>query len=127
MLTLLRYAHDLNGTWGVLLDGSKWICYTLEPVKADGARNHALKAGLYNLSLEHSHKFGRLLPTITARGRSGIRIHAGNIVSETRGCPLVGLKRTQTAVLDSQAALRVVLDVVPNHNLLKIEDYAFPN
>lgn len=127
MLTIQRYARDSYGTWGVLLENDKWICHTLEPINADGGKNHALKRGIYEFGLEYSPKFGRVLPTIFARGRSGIRIHEGNIISETRGCPLVGLRRSGTAVLESRAAMQIVQSIAANHNLIAIHEYAFPN
>lgn len=120
MLTLYRYASDSEGTWGVLVADRNWVCHTLEPINVDGARNHALLPGIYPLIMEWSPKFGRNLPTIVARGRSGIRIHEGNIVSETRGCPLVGLLRSRTAVLDSKKAIREVESIAHKHNSIHI-------
>lgn len=120
MLTLYRYANDSDGTWGILTADGKWLCHTLEPINVDGGRNHGLLAGVYPLKMEWSPKFGRVLPTIVARGRSGIRIHEGNIVSETRGCPLVGLMRSRTAVLDSKKAIREVETIATKHNSIHI-------
>ena len=120
MLTLYRYANDSDGTWGVLVDDGKWLCHTLEPINVDGGRNHALLAGIYPLKMEWSPKFGRHLPTIVARGRSGIRIHEGNIVSETRGCPLVGFMRSRCAVLDSKKAIREVETIATKHSSIQI-------
>lgn len=121
MLTLYRYANDSNGTWGILTADGKWLCHTLEPINVDGGRNHGLLAGVYPLYMEWSPKFGRVLPTIVARGRYGIRIHEGNLVSETRGCPLVGLMRSRTAVLDSKKAISVVESIATKHNSIRIK------
>jgi len=120
MLTLYRYANDSDGTWGILVADDKWLCHTLEPINMDGSRNHAILPGIYPLIMEMSPKFGRVLPTIVAPGRPGIRIHEGNLVSETRGCPLVGLTRSRIAVLDSKKAISKVESIATRHNSINI-------
>ena len=51
----------------------------------------ATPAGTYDLSLTRSPRFRRMLPIVNdVPGRSGIRIHRGNAVRDTKGCILLG-------------------------------------
>lgn len=125
MLTLLRYQSSPLGTFGVLLDGAHWICHTLEPADRSGRKDCAVKAGVYQLRMEYSAKFGKLLPTIVAKGREGLRFHAGNSVSETRGCVLPGMTRVYSQLLSSRLALQDVIAWVTKHKVsqIKVIDY----
>lgn len=125
MLTLLRYESSSMGTFGVLLHGSKWLCHTLEPADCSGRKNCGVTSGVYQLIMEYSHKFGRLLPTIVAPGREGLRFHAGNYVYETRGCVLVGKQRDYSSLRSSLMALDSVITYISTHNItsLKVINY----
>lgn len=125
MLTLLRYESSSMGTFGVLLHGSKWLCHTLEPTDCSGRRNCGVTSGTYPLIMEFSHKFGRVLPTIVAPGREGLRFHAGNYVYETRGCVLVGKQRDYSSLRSSRMALDSVITYISTHNItsLKVINY----
>lgn len=125
MLTLLRYESSSMGTFGVLLHGSKWLCHTLEPADCSGRKNCGVQSGIYQLIMEFSPKFGRLLPTIVAPGREGLRFHAGNYVYETRGCVLVGKQRDYSSLRSSRMALDSVITYISTHNItsLKVVNY----
>lgn len=125
MLTLLRYESSSTGTFGVLLHGSKWLCHTLEPADCSGRKNCGVTPGYYQLTMEYSTKFGRLLPTIVAPGRAGLRIHAGNYGHETRGCILVGKLRGYYSLVSSRVALDDVITYISTHNItqLKVINY----
>ena len=112
-LTLNRTPREKN-TLGVL---SAEICYTLEDpvrdVKIPGET--AIPAGRYRVTLENSPKFGP--DTITLHNVPDfqyIRIHAGNTVDDTEGCPLVGLELSEDGLKGgtSQPALRILKALV---------------
>lgn len=124
-LTILRYESSQQGTFGVCLHDGRWLCHCIEPACRDGQRDHAVAAGVYELRCEWSPRFGRCLPTIIVPGRSGLRFHAGNFVSDTRGCVLPGKQRARGALYESAAALEELITYITiNHlNQLHIIDY----
>ena len=124
-LTLLRYESSADGTFGVLLLGRRWICHTLEPQNRSGGYRQALKAGRYPLTYEYSPKFRRKLPTISAMGRVGLRIHAGNTKDDTSGCVIVGESRGTSYLLRSKVALERVCELVLERDIneLEVVDY----
>lgn len=124
-LTLLRYESGPAGTFGVLLCGREWICHTLEPQNRSGGYRQAVRAGVYPLTFEYSPKFRRQLPTISASGRVGLRVHAGNKVSETSGCVLVGESRSGPLLLRSKVTLERVVDIIKERDItdLVVIDY----
>lgn len=120
-LTLLRYASDKHGTWGVLLLGSRWVCYTLEPTNRDGGYHHAIKAGEYDVCMYPSKRFGRKLPLLSVPGRSGILIHAGNHCYDSVGCVLVGRARCESMILQSRPAVEDVVSLISANDVTKIK------
>lgn len=119
-LTLLRYESGPAGTFGVLLCGREWICHTLEPASRAGGYRQAVRAGVYPLTFEYSPKFRRQLPTISAPGRVGLRVHAGNKVSDTSGCILVGESRSGPLLLRSKVTLERVVDIIKERDILSL-------
>lgn len=116
-LVVLRSRSSEWGTFGHLYidcpDGTRHlVCSTLEPLNCDGEFMHGLKFGDYRLSMTFSPKFRRNLPLISAKGRDGIRIHAGNTFEDTTGCILVGVYASKTRLYNSRCALRYVLDLI---------------
>lgn len=99
--TLIR-TRDFCGinkcTRGMLIEGGRLICYTMEPEyvhKESGVSGSekAILAGEYEVEWTKSERFKRLLPELKrVPGRSGIRMHIGNIARETSGCILVGVE-----------------------------------
>lgn len=124
-LTLLRYDSSSNGTFGVLIHDGRWLCHTLEPACRDGCMFHAVRAGVYTLRQEYSPRFGRVLPTIIAAGRSGLRFHPGNMVADTQGCILPGKSRGVAAVYESRVALAELITYITTNHLdtLRVIDY----
>tara|TARA_R110000868_G_scaffold134964_2_gene347261 strand:- start:404 stop:856 length:453 start_codon:yes stop_codon:yes gene_type:complete len=101
------------------------ICYTLEdevrevegePVaswKIKGST--AIPAGFYNLTLDHSPRFGPNTLTVNdVRGFSGVRMHAGNTSDDTEGCPLLGMKINDQGIVGgtSKPAVEIVKRIV---------------
>jgi hypothetical protein len=89
-------------TFGKLLAGGQFVCYTLEDEvreiegqpaadwKIKGAT--AIPSGEYRITLENSPRFGPNTLTVhNVPGFVGVRIHAGNTVADTEGCPLLGM------------------------------------
>ena len=97
-LELVRLQYLPDRTLGTLhfVGDNQWHCDTLElPATINGVANVpnlcCIPAGTYELKVTWSHAFKRWLPLLMAvPGRSGIRIHAGNIPRDTKGCILVG-------------------------------------
>lgn len=106
------------GQW--LIDG-EFFCHTLEdaireipgaPVEQWKVKaKTAIPAGRYRLTLEQSPRFGP--DTITIHGVPGfvgVRVHGGNDVDDTEGCPIVGDQIDEQAGGISGAKARGVLD-----------------
>lgn len=121
MKLVLNRRPSLGGaTIGELLEDGTRLCYTLEdeirervgePVanwKVKGAT--AIPAGEYRVTLEHSPRFGPDTLTINGvPGFVGVRIHGGNKHEDTEGCPLLGLRVTDTTIVGGTSAPAVGL------------------
>lgn len=108
-LTLIR-----THTKGALISGelyadNKKLCDTLE-------RAGIVPLGWYRMSLTLSPKFRRLLPLLhMVPGHTGIRIHAGNSITDTRGCILVGTASVDKCRLrQSRAAEQRLVELLLN-------------
>ncbi len=119
-LTLNRRPSIGGATIGELLEDGVRLCWTLEdeirervgePVanwKIRGAT--AIPAGEYRVTLEHSPRFGPDTLTINnVPGFTGVRMHAGNTSDQTDGCPLLGLRVTETSIVGGTSAPAVAL------------------
>ncbi len=96
-----------NSTIGELSVNGQFECYTLEdkvrPVKIAGKT--AIPAGRYEVIIDFSQRFGRLLPLLlNVPDFEGVRIHPGNTAANTEGCILVGEEKSQDFVGQSRAA-----------------------
>lgn len=107
-LKLERLYLKSDYTIGVLyVDGTRF-CDTLEDrlrdltkeVKVPGLT--AIPAGVYEVIVNHSPRFGRDLPRLLdVPGFDGILIHRGNTAADTSGCILVGENRVPGKVVNS--------------------------
>lgn len=112
MLTILREPSRDGATCGSLYVDGVWECWTLEDVERDVkvAGATAIPVGTYSCVLTYSPRFKTMLPELKAvPGFAGVRIHAGNTVSDTDGCILVGQGREGTTILKSRMALAGLL------------------
>lgn len=98
------------------------LCRTLEPPKR--MPYGCVMPSIYPLSLTYSPKFRTNLPLLSVPSREGIRIHAGNVHTDSLGCILVGvfLRQEYTPTLvHSCVALRYLLDVIKVCKVNQIE------
>ena len=108
LLYLKREATINNATPGKLYIDGEFFCYTLEDlvridIKVYGQT--AIPASEYLVLLNHSEKFGRILPLLlNVPMFTGIRIHKGNRIGDTLGCILVGFKRDKDVIWESEKA-----------------------
>ena len=108
-LLLNRDKYDDQSTIGELHVDDDFQCFVLEDrVRAPGVKvfgKTAIPAGVYNVELTYSNRFGKVMPLIDAvPGFDGVRIHAGNTAKDTEGCLLVGLSQGNDFIGSSVAA-----------------------
>lgn len=121
MLLKRRFLGNKYTIGTLYIDGIRF-CDTLEPAVASGI---IIPYGEYIVKVTYSPKFRRMLPLIDVPGREGIRMHRGNTVKDTRGCPLVGENKVKGKVINSTPyeveLVRRCEDAIANHQEIKIE------
>ena len=121
--TLQRLSVVGDATIGFLSCDGRLVCWTLEDVIREQAGvpvaqwkvpgQTAIPAGAYPLRVTFSPRFKKPLPLVSdVPGFEGIRIHAGNTAKDTEGCILVGLWRKGDAVLESRAAMTMLMGLL---------------
>ena len=103
---LLRLEQGDNGTLGVLRVDGRVACVTLEtPDRGNRTNVSCIPTGRYDCRGVDSPRFGQTYEVMDVPGRSHILFHPGNVVSDTRGCILLGrgfgVLRGDRAVLNS--------------------------
>jgi hypothetical protein len=122
-LALYREPTVEGRTFGALWIDGLFQCFTLEdavreiagqPVEQWKVKGEtAIPFGRYRVVLTLSPRFKTVLPELLeVPGFSGARIHAGNFITDTEGCILVGRRRQATAISQSRVALRELMDVL---------------
>ncbi len=106
-LLIRRTDYSEESTIGELSVDSQFECYTLEdkvrPVKIAGKT--AIPAGRYEIVINQSQRFGRLLPLfLNVPNFEGVRIHPGNTAADTEGCILVGRTKKDNSIGESRLA-----------------------
>jgi hypothetical protein len=90
-ITITRVEEGNDGTYGALCIDGKAFCVTLEPPDRNNAPNISnIPPGKYHCRRIFSEKFGDTFTVENVPGRSLIRFHAGNRISDTEGCILLG-------------------------------------
>lgn len=96
-LTLTRTSRKEGHTLGILHQEGELLCYTLEPQWRDLKHEEKVKGktaipeGTYRIRLLPSRKFKRMMPYLMDVPHfTGVMIHPGNRVTDTKGCILVG-------------------------------------
>ena len=122
-IRLIRNKPQGNAITGrLIVDDGQLTLDTLEPWQ------YAIPAGCYRLRLTYSPAFQEILPLLDgvlgyARlphngiRRTGIRIHAGNTIADSRGCILVGYadRDYKARLLSSRKALNELRDYLLNY------------
>ena len=108
-IKLTRTEYTDESTIGYLSIDGIYSCYTLEDtVRPDGVKvpgKTAIPAGRYEITIDKSTRFKRLMPHIlNVPMFEGIRIHAGNDSGDTEGCILLGTSKSEDSVGNSLAA-----------------------
>lgn len=108
-----RTEQSADSTIGELSVDGQFECYTLEdivrPVKIKGKT--AISAGRYEVIINQSQRFGRLLPLLlNVPDFEGVRIHPGNTAADTEGCILVGDTKSEGSVGQSKVAFARLFD-----------------
>lgn len=119
-LRVIREPSLNNATLGVLFVNGHFQCFTLEDQireipgetveswKMPGQT--AIPQGRYRVLVTPSQRFQRPLPILLdVPGFTGVRIHAGNTITDTEGCILVGQDRQNGRLLQSRVALDALL------------------
>lgn len=90
-LTLKRVLFSNDGTIGVLINGNRPICLTLERDWLDNAKGlSCIPEGSYLCVLGDHPKHGTTYEVTNVPGRDAILIHSGNTEADTEGCILIG-------------------------------------
>ena len=72
----------------------------------------AIPAGVYELTLETSKRFGPNTLTVNnVEGYEGVRCHGGNHAIDTEGCLLFGIRYGETSISESQRMLKVMKSI----------------
>ena len=110
-LTMTRTSRQAECTTGVLYLGKERMAHTLEPRWRDLGKEQkvagqtAIPEGTYEICLEVSARFKRLMPYLmNVPGFTGILIHCGNTVADTEGCILVGKRSVNDRLSMSRSA-----------------------
>jgi len=108
-LSVVRFMCGAECTLGQLLVNGEHECWTLEDVvRPNGEKvfgETAIPYGRYRVVVTHSSRFQRDLPLVCdVPNFSGIRIHPGNLATQTEGCLLVGRGHTGNSVTESRLA-----------------------
>lgn len=109
-LTLVR---DLSGRGsGKLYFRDVYICDTLENPDC------FMPLGIYPLCINTSPRFKMQLPLISIPKHSGVRIHSGNYVYQSKGCVLVGIYIDKNLSLSySKITLERVIHIIAGCNI----------
>lgn len=110
-LFLKRDAARPTVTLGKIYVDGAYVCESLEdrlrPLGEKVMGKTAIPAGRYEVIINRSVRFKRLLPLLlNVPGFAGVRIHSGNTQFDTEGCPLTGTARSGDTVTGSRAAFR---------------------
>lgn len=115
---LKRKTYTNQSTIGELSLNGVFLCYTLED-KVRGPKEKklhgltAIPAGRYQLIIDMSNRFGKLMPLlVNVPGFAGVRLHGGNVAADTLGCPLLGMEKGADKIWNCPPALAKVYKAI---------------
>jgi len=115
-LLIKRNPSKDGATIGELFIDGKFFCFSLEDEVRAGPKipgKTAIPAGQYEVVINYSNHFARLLPQILdVPGFEGVRIHSGNKPEDTEGCILVGNTKGLASVGESRAAFSILYQIL---------------
>ena len=80
-----------SGTFGIITEDDKTICFTLELPDLDNERNiSCIPCGVYNVERHVSPSKGLCFEVEGVNDRDDILIHKGNWCADSQGCIIVG-------------------------------------
>ena len=108
-ITVVRKTFDELCTMGEMSVDGDFECFTLEPPNQPDidpvAPKGCIPAGEYPVTITFSGHFQRDMPLVNnVPDFTEIRIHPGNVPSNTEGCCLVGETQGRDQILQSVAA-----------------------
>jgi hypothetical protein len=119
MLELIRDKKNSRSIMGHLNHNNELLCYTLENALK------AIPAGTYKLEMTYSPKFKKNMPEIlNVPNKTGIRIHTGNIPTDSDGCILVGEQEEgiDDLIIKSKLTFDRILPILENEKEITIKE-----
>lgn len=136
MTLILQRTHEVDDTtFGKLyLNDMTFLNYTLEDKVREVKIKHqtAIPAGIYQIIINKSERFKQLMPLLLdVPNFEGIRIHKGNLITDTSGCIIVGDKIVDSKILYSTTAYQRLYTLIENtlkkdKVYIRIEDIVKP-
>ena len=135
-LLLTRTAKRPTYTIGKLYIDGEYFCDTLEDTdrglrqdmplseikRIKVANETAIPTGTYDVIVNMSPKFGRMLPRLlNVHGFDGVLIHRGNTDKDTSGCILVGENKVVGKVINSTTYENVLVEILKGSADVTIE------
>lgn len=131
-LLLVRHANTIDGMFGTLWADNAKLFDTIEcSWRGNKSNISCIPAGKYVCTFSYSPRFKRMMYLVrNVKGRSGIRIHAGNVAgmrdrglkSDFQGCIGLGMRRGtvfgQPAILSSAIAVRKLVEITQGQDFL---------
>lgn len=122
---LQRFLSSDLGILGILLgERREFLCFTLEIPFTDGLLGSAVAAGVYPIMLMWSSKWSGYMPYLDVPKRSGIMLHAGNTIRDSRGCILLGKGVSSSSpymLMQSREAVSEVVHYIKSNHVSKID------
>ena len=121
-LTLQRITFDdQHPTFGVLLNGYRPVCVTIErPWAGNQAEVSCIPPGTYPCIPHDSPAHPHTWELTGVPGRSDILLHTGNTMSDSKGCIIVGQSFTENSVLTSILTMEKLRNILPQNFTLTI-------
>ena len=116
-LEIIRLENTPRETLGVLLIDKRIFCYTLELPYYGNTRNiSCIPSGCYECKPIMSQDKGETIKINNVYGRSGILIHSGSTIKDTKGCIIpgttVGAYEGERAVFNSRKTMNNLFNIL---------------